>query len=49
MTKHVLSARNASLGSNKLKLDEDEDACRHLCLHLLEFSPLVDTLVPQGT
>ena len=49
MTKHVLSARNACLDDNKLKLDEVKHACRHALLHLLEFSPLVDTLVPQGT
>ena len=49
MTKHVLSARNAGLNDNKLKLDEDGDACRHLCLHLLEFNYNDATLVPQGT
>ena len=49
MTKHVLSARNAGLDSNKLKLDEVKHACRHALLHLLEFNCLVATLVPQGT
>ena len=49
MTKHVLSARNAGLDDNKLKLDEVKHACRHASLHLLEFNCLVATLVPQGT
>ena len=45
MTKHELSARNAILDSNKLKLDEVKHACRHALLHLLEFNSLMVTLV----